>query len=59
MNSKLPMTPANMRELGVHHLIGYCHNDACPTIRGVPFTPQGPAELKLASEREPHQQGSQ
>jgi hypothetical protein len=23
------MTLGNMRELGVHHLIGYCHNDAC------------------------------
>jgi hypothetical protein len=24
-----PMTLGNMRELGVHHLIAYCHNDAC------------------------------
>ncbi len=24
-----PMTLGNMRSLGVHHLIGYCHNDAC------------------------------
>jgi hypothetical protein len=24
-----PMTLGNMRELGVNHLIGYCHNDAC------------------------------
>ena len=24
-----PMTLGNMRELGVHHLIGYCHDDAC------------------------------
>jgi hypothetical protein len=23
------MTLGNMRDLGVHHLIGYCHNDAC------------------------------
>jgi hypothetical protein len=23
------MTPGNMRALGVHHLIGFCHNDAC------------------------------
>ena len=24
-----PMTLGNMRELGVHHLIAYCLNDAC------------------------------
>lgn len=24
-----PMTLGNMRELGVHHLIAFCHNDAC------------------------------
>jgi hypothetical protein len=24
-----PMTLGNMRELGVRHLIGFCHNDAC------------------------------
>jgi hypothetical protein len=24
-----PMTLGKMRELGVHHLIGCCHNDAC------------------------------
>ena len=24
-----PMDLANMRRQGVHHLIGYCHNDAC------------------------------
>jgi hypothetical protein len=24
-----PMTLGNMRELGVQHLIAYCHNDAC------------------------------
>jgi hypothetical protein len=24
-----PMTLAGMRELGVQHLIAYCHNDAC------------------------------
>jgi hypothetical protein len=24
-----PMTLGNMRELGVHHLIAYCDNDAC------------------------------
>jgi hypothetical protein len=24
-----PMTLANMREQGVQHLIGFCHNDAC------------------------------
>jgi hypothetical protein len=24
-----PMTLGNMRELGVHYLIGFCHNDAC------------------------------
>jgi hypothetical protein len=24
-----PMTLGNMREQGVHHLIGYCHNDTC------------------------------
>jgi hypothetical protein len=24
-----PMTPANMREQGVHHLIAVSHNDAC------------------------------
>ena len=24
-----PMDLANMREQGVHHLIAYCHNDAC------------------------------
>ena len=23
------MTLGNMRELGVHHLIAFCHNDAC------------------------------
>jgi hypothetical protein len=23
-----PMDLANMRELGVHHLIAFCHNDA-------------------------------
>jgi hypothetical protein len=23
------MTLGNMRELGVQHLIAYCHNDAC------------------------------
>jgi hypothetical protein len=23
-----PMTLGNMRELGVHHLFAYCHNDA-------------------------------
>ena len=23
------MTPGNMRELGVHHLIAFCLNDAC------------------------------
>jgi hypothetical protein len=23
------MTLGNMREQGVHHLIGFCHNDAC------------------------------
>jgi hypothetical protein len=23
------MTPGNMRELGVHHLIGFCLNDSC------------------------------
>jgi hypothetical protein len=49
------MTLGNVRERDVHHLIiGYCRNDACPTIRGAPS-----AELQLASEREPHQQGSQ
>ena len=24
-----PMTLGNMRELGVHHLIAFCHNDGC------------------------------
>ena len=24
-----PMTLGNMRELGIHHLIAFCHNDAC------------------------------
>jgi hypothetical protein len=24
-----PMTLGNMRELGVHHLIGFCLNDSC------------------------------
>jgi hypothetical protein len=24
------MTLGNMRELGVHHLIAFCHNDDCP-----------------------------
>jgi hypothetical protein len=24
-----PMTLGNTRELGLHHRIGYCHNDAC------------------------------
>src|SRR6516162_6569880 len=24
-----PITLGNMRELGVRHLIGFCHNDAC------------------------------
>ena len=24
-----PMTLGNMRELGVHHLIAFCHNNAC------------------------------
>jgi hypothetical protein len=28
------MTLGNMPELGVHHLIGYCHSDARPTTRG-------------------------
>jgi hypothetical protein len=23
------MTLGNMREQGLHHLIGFCHNDAC------------------------------
>jgi hypothetical protein len=23
------MTLGNMRELGVHHLIAFCHNDGC------------------------------
>jgi len=23
------MTLANMRDLGVHHLIAFCHNNAC------------------------------
>jgi hypothetical protein len=26
---RLPMTLGNRRERDVHHLIGYCHNDAC------------------------------
>jgi hypothetical protein len=24
-----PTTLGNMRQLGVHHLAGYCHNNAC------------------------------
>jgi hypothetical protein len=24
-----PMDLANMRELGVRHLVAFCHNDAC------------------------------
>jgi hypothetical protein len=24
-----PMDLANMREQGVHHLVAFCHNDAC------------------------------
>ena len=38
--------------------IGYCHSDARATTLGAPFRPREPAELQLASEREPHQQGS-
>jgi hypothetical protein len=25
----LPMTLGNMREPGVHHVIAFCHSDAC------------------------------
>ena len=31
-----PMTLGNMRELGVKHLIGFCHNDASRRSAGQP-----------------------
>ncbi len=30
------MTLSNMRELGVHHLIGFCHNDVSRRAAGQP-----------------------
>ena len=31
-----PMTLCNLREPGVHHLIGFCHNDASRRAAGKP-----------------------
>ena len=35
-----PMTLGNMRELGVHHLIGHCHNDFTRREQRPPCAPQ-------------------
>jgi hypothetical protein len=41
------MTLGNMREQGVRHLIGFCHNDACPAsgplVCGLTRPPSGAA----------------
>jgi hypothetical protein len=43
-----PMTRGNMRELGVHHLIGYCHNDACRHQALIDVSPY-PADTEVPS----------
>ena len=35
------MTLGNMRELGVHHLIGFCLNDACRSVSDRPHSAHG------------------
>ena len=44
------MTLGNMREIGVHHLIGFCHNDASRRAAGQP-------ELNVHSWGEPDAPG--
>jgi len=34
--SRPPVTLGNMRELGAHHRIGFCHNDASRRAAGQP-----------------------
>jgi hypothetical protein len=44
----LTMTLGNMRELGVHHLIAYCLNDACQHSALIDVS-NYPAETKVPS----------
>jgi hypothetical protein len=42
-----PMDLSNMRRQGVHHLIAYCHNDAC-RHQGVIDVPKYPGDTLVS-----------